>query len=249
VTNNSSQIDPVGDVDMRPPPYPRGAEEVARVALDALRAIGADTAKGIAELERILRGRPEPLPFPPGPATERSTGATASENDSQLQEVLAAVHAKIGVGSAGGASSGILMRRPRDDDDAGDGPLPRPHPTPRPAPAPAGASAGLGPYPTQPPTFVEAFFWGVHLVIPHEAMIWLDTAFGLGLIGDAAVLGAVLGPAIAAATAVPVAGWVLAGLFVVLMATWGACHACDRGNGIYLSMLWVAPGILVPTTR
>ena len=80
-------------------------------------------------------------------------------------------------------------------------------------------------------------------------MEWLDYAFGAGLFADATALGAVLGPAIAAASTIPVAGWVLAALFVYLMAEWGICHAVDRGNGIYLSMTWVAPGIFVPTTR
>ena len=204
------------------------AAQIAAVAIDALRTIGQDVQRGIASLERLAQGSPVP-----GPLARTRDAATPAGGD-QLASVLAALQERMARDPA--AASALRARGGQTGTVAG-----------RPAtPAFAmTASTNIGPYPTQPPTYAEAFWWGFHVVIPHEAMQWLDVAFGSGLIANAAALGAVIGPTLS----VPVAGWVLAALFVYLMAEWGLCHACDKGNGIYLSMTWIAPGIFVPTTR
>lgn len=220
-----------------PPAY----DDIARITIEALQKIGHEAANGITQLERLLDRAKKPQPD----FAARSTPAQPS-TDAHLMEVIAAVHQRLGIDPSDPqtlsdtyallrqTNSGAAQLRQRDGGSRRD---------------------AVGEYPTQPPTYAAAFFWGFHIVIPHEAMVYLDTAIGIGLIADAAALGAVMGKAIAAAVAagaaasVPIAGWILAGVFLQLMATWAICHAVDKGNGIYLSMLWIAPGIFVPTTR
>jgi hypothetical protein len=82
----------------------------------------------------------------------------------------------------------------------------------------------------------QAFWWGFHFVVPEELMeVWTSAGIGLG-----AVLAAVAPETGPAAPFVWLAGAYLAAEFEL-------AKRVNRGRGVYVSMLWVAPGIFLPT--
>ncbi|ULR55594.1 hypothetical protein [Streptomyces deccanensis] len=85
---------------------------------------------------------------------------------------------------------------------------------------------------------VRAFWWGFHVEIDHPT---------LGQILDSADTVNTLVGTIGGAIFSPAQPW------IVLVAKFVAgahqlLRGLDRGNGIYISMSWFAPGVFVPTT-
>lgn len=87
------------------------------------------------------------------------------------------------------------------------------------------------------PPSVEYFWWGFHIVYPEDTVKYAIAADGV----DAAVFG--LLAAVIAGPAMPFIA-ALAANFAIEAAL---IPAIDQGKGIYQSMLWVAPGIIVAT--
>ena len=87
-------------------------------------------------------------------------------------------------------------------------------------------------------TVVRAFWWGFHMQFGHADLVRvLDSADTLN------DLVAVIGGNIPS----PAQPWIkLIAPFV--SATHAALRGLDRGQGIYISMSWIAPGIFVPTS-
>lgn len=83
---------------------------------------------------------------------------------------------------------------------------------------------------------VEAKPWGVVITLSHSA------AEDLALTGVASA-------AIVAAVGGVVSAGVLAAVGAGIAAVAGLVKAVDKGNGVYLTMLWPTPGIFFPTTR
>ena len=92
---------------------------------------------------------------------------------------------------------------------------------------------------TAPNVEVNLLWWGVQVVFPEPTVRYL-----LGIAGiEGALLGALgLLPAFAA---VP---WLIPVLAAYIAVQAILIGLVDQGNGVYLSMLWVAPGIFVPTS-
>jgi len=87
-------------------------------------------------------------------------------------------------------------------------------------------------------TVARAFWWGFHIEVSHEDL----QAF----LGGANAVNTIVG-AIGGGIPSPAAPFIaLAAAFVA--ATLGVLASLDRGKGVYISMLWIAPGIFVPTT-
>lgn len=87
-------------------------------------------------------------------------------------------------------------------------------------------------------TVARAFWWGFHIEISHEDL----QAF----LGGANAVNAIVA-AIGGGIPSPAAPFIaLAAAFVA--ATLGVLAALDKGRGVYISMLWIAPGVFVPTT-
>ena len=84
---------------------------------------------------------------------------------------------------------------------------------------------------------VRVFWWGFHVQIDHDA---------LRRILDAADTVNELVVAVGGSIPSPAQPWIrLIGLFVA--GTHEALRALDRGQGLYISMSWFAPGVFVPT--
>ncbi|MER6233390.1 hypothetical protein ACFY1L_46295 [Streptomyces sp. NPDC001663] len=99
----------------------------------------------------------------------------------------------------------------------------------RSAPLPAAAGA--------PGVTVRVFWWGFHLQIDHDT---------LRQILDAADTVNELVVAVGGSIPSPAQPWIrLIGLFVA--GTHEALRALDRGQGLYISMSWFAPGVFIPT--
>lgn len=87
------------------------------------------------------------------------------------------------------------------------------------------------------PAIVRTFFWGFHIEISSQGLRdFLSVADPVTAI--VASMGPVTGPA---APFVTLAAAFAAGALQVL-------RGLDRGNGVYLSMSWFAPGVFIPTT-
>jgi len=95
-----------------------------------------------------------------------------------------------------------------------------------------GGGATVGPQPIT----VEAFVWGFHFVIPHDALqVILISADAVNTFVE------LVGPETGPAAPFVEAAAVLVGEMLDMM------RNMDTGRGIYFSMLWLAPGVFVPT--
>lgn len=92
--------------------------------------------------------------------------------------------------------------------------------------------------PTRGGTVVRAFWWGFHIQISHE-----DVRGVIDAINGAQVLIGALGSNVPAKVRP-----FLAPVQVFLEISKAVLQALDRGNGVYISMSWFAPGIFVPTS-
>lgn len=87
-------------------------------------------------------------------------------------------------------------------------------------------------------TVVRTFWWGFHVQISHEDLgVFLTGAMTVNAIATA-IGGGIPSPA--------QPFFLLIGGFI--LATLAALKALDRGQGIYISMLWWMPGAFVPTS-
>lgn len=87
-------------------------------------------------------------------------------------------------------------------------------------------------------TVCRAFFWGFHIQISHEDL----EAFLSGAVPVNELVGRIGG-----SIPSPAAPWIaLAAVFVA--GALALLRSLDRGNGVYVSMSWFAPGIFVPTS-
>ncbi|MBL7257989.1 hypothetical protein [Paractinoplanes lichenicola] len=87
-------------------------------------------------------------------------------------------------------------------------------------------------------TVVRAFWWGFHVQFSHEDVVNILDAADKVNATVAAIDGNIPSPA---------APWIkLLAPFVAALHQ--ALRAIDRGNGIYVSMSWFAPGVFVPTS-
>jgi hypothetical protein len=85
---------------------------------------------------------------------------------------------------------------------------------------------------------VRAFWWGFHVQISHEA---LESILDSGDSLNATV------NAIGGSIPSPAQPWIkLLAPFVA--GIHAALRGIDRGNGIYISMTWFAPGVFIPTS-
>ncbi|MBX3159457.1 MAG: hypothetical protein KF773_26030 [Deltaproteobacteria bacterium] len=87
-------------------------------------------------------------------------------------------------------------------------------------------------------TIARAFWWGWHVQISHQDLqTFLNSASPINaLIG--AIGGGIPSPA---APFIKLAAVFVAGALQLL-------RGLDRGKGVYISMLWIAPGVFVPTS-
>ena len=102
----------------------------------------------------------------------------------------------------------------------------------------SGGSTGGGTTPAAPatPVTVEAFWWGFHFVIPHDALqVILFSGNAVNTFVE--LIGPETGPA---APFVELAA-ALVGKMLEIM------RDMDTGKGIYFSMTWLLPGVFVPT--
>lgn len=89
-------------------------------------------------------------------------------------------------------------------------------------------------------TVARAFWWGFHIQISHEDVQVIVSAIdGATIVVDALSVGDVAPKAIR--PFLP-----LVRLF--LNVSRAVIQALDRGNGVYISMSWFAPGVFVPTS-
>jgi hypothetical protein len=99
-------------------------------------------------------------------------------------------------------------------------------------------AASLVPTAAKGPTIVRAFWWGFHLEISHEYL--------LRFLNAADPINAVIG-SIGGGIPSPAQPWIaLAAAFIA-----GALkllRTLDKGQGVYISMTWFAPGVFVPTS-
>jgi len=128
-----------------------------------------------------------------------------------------------GGGSDGGDGSGGGGGGGGSGGNGGGGGNPPPAPPPQPIP---------------PPT-VTAFWWGLQFAFPEPAL--------KGLLLSENIEAAALGVLSAALFEIPVAALVVAALAAAIAIQAQIYAAVDQGNGIYLSMLWIAPEVFVPT--
>lgn len=87
-------------------------------------------------------------------------------------------------------------------------------------------------------TVARAFWWGFHIQVSHEDVQVITSA-----LDGAAMLISALGDNCPAAIRpfLPV-------VRVFLDVSRAVLQALDRGNGVYISMSWFAPGVFVPTS-
>lgn len=125
----------------------------------------------------------------------------------------------------------LSQLRRRDDDDGGGGD------------GGGGGGGGTGTATSGPPDPLpaEAFWWGFHIYVSHANIGW-----ALGANGAAAAVGA-LAAVFSAIPVVQFIGWALAAWFFANLVVMSAMDAANNGRGVWISMLWVAPGIFVPT--
>jgi len=107
-----------------------------------------------------------------------------------------------------------------------------------------GSGGGGNPPPAPPPQpipspTVTAFWWGLQFAFPEPAL--------KGLLLSENIEAAALGVLSAALFEIPVAALVVAALAAAIAIQAQVYAAVDQGNGIYLSMLWIAPDVFVPT--
>src|SRR5262249_33300214 len=90
---------------------------------------------------------------------------------------------------------------------------------------------------------VKTFGWGFHIQFSHSEVVSIEDAVDkIKQAGDLAEKAPVDGNAGAYVKFVGALVSFIAGIVAPLLKT------IDQGNGIYVSMLWFAPGIFVPTT-
>src|SRR3712207_6710788 len=80
-------------------------------------------------------------------------------------------------------------------------------------------------------TVARAFWWGFHIQISHDTLV----LFTETLSAIAAVIGSILPSPWSRVVA------------IVIQVLMRLLKGLDRGRGVYIRMLWVAPGIFVPT--
>jgi len=95
------------------------------------------------------------------------------------------------------------------------------------------------PAPPPPPPTVTAFWWGLQFTFTEPAL--------KGLLLSDNIEAAALGVLSAALFEIPIAAIIVAALAAVIAIQAQVYAAVDQGNGIYLSMLWIAPEVFVPT--
>jgi hypothetical protein len=172
-------------------------------------------------------------------ALERFSSALVTrmnEDPGLLLQVASGAHRALQSGGFDSAGVTALIKQVGKGDEGGGGGGGRV--TAPPPSGPVGPASGGESTDTAQPITVEAFWWGFHFVIPHDALHSI-------LIGGNAVntfvelLGPETGPA---APFVEIAA-ALVGKMLDIM------RDMDVGNGIYFSMTWIAPGVFVPTPR
>ena len=85
------------------------------------------------------------------------------------------------------------------------------------------------------------FWWGFQIVLPEAALKQLATASNIEKAASMLVTAALL--------AVPVQVPLVAAIAAYIALELTLIAAVDKGNGVYISMSWLLPGIFVPTTR
>jgi hypothetical protein len=228
--------------------------DVLSVALAALRNISTDVQRGISLLERVAPVGDQPLlrrqaaelvSSQPAPRPDDALAALSQEigrraaTDPRLQAQLQGLMSEA---IAAHASSASMLRMPnsnpgRGDGGGGGGPS-----------SGGGSTAGSGaPAIAFPPLPVHYFWWGFNIELNEDAVRVLTASEGTSGIG-AGLVSAIIG-VLAAGAATGPAVIFFAAIAAYMAAEVGLILSVDRGNGVYLSMAWLAPGIIVPTTR
>lgn len=99
------------------------------------------------------------------------------------------------------------------------------------------------PPPPPDPFPVNAYWWGWNFYISGNNITWLGSMIALGAAGLSALAGIISGIPV-----VNVFGWILAGYIFAEVAIIQAINSQNGGRGVYISMLWIASGIFVPTS-
>ena len=106
-----------------------------------------------------------------------------------------------------------------------------------------GAPTSPGPPPpaVQDGVSVVSFWWGWQISFNETATRWIE--------GIAGSQSAAFGLMAATSAALPPLSIFSAAVSAWLATETAVIAAVDRGNGIYLSMSWIAPGMFIPTPR
>ncbi len=207
------------------PPPPGG---VLGVAVQILQTIGTEVQSGIAEL-RKLGGQP-PAPITPMVTQPAAAAAIQPTNLDDLTQVLYGLEKRLSTDASLRAQLASNIRAVLSTAGVGS-------PSAQDVEASISRSGFVAAAVPTDRISVQAFWWGFHFVIPEKVMNQWETG-GTSVASFIAALAPVTGPA------APFVA--LAAAYVA--AEFGLMKAVDRGRGVYLSMLWIVPGVFVPTS-